>query len=50
MEIRGYGTVNERPCLTTNKVRQHNLQIINDAKQNKPSVKVKPVGNGRLTR
>ena len=46
MEVRGYGTVNERPCLTTNKVRQHNLQIINDAKQNKPSVKVKPVGNG----
>lgn len=43
---RGLGTVDERPCLTINKVRQHNLQIINDAKQNKPSVKVKPVGNG----
>lgn len=43
---RGFGTADERPCLTTNKVRQHNLQIINDAKQNKPSVKVKPVGNG----
>lgn len=43
---RGVGTPDERPCLTTNKVRQHNLQIINDAKQNKPSVKVKPVGNG----
>lgn len=35
----------DRPCLTVNKVRQHNLQIINDAKQNKPSVSVKPVGN-----
>ncbi len=43
---RGYGTQDERPCLTINKVRQHNLNIINDAKQNKPSVKVKPVGNG----
>jgi hypothetical protein len=43
---RGLGTIDERPCLTINKTRQHNLQIINDAKQNKPSVKVKPVGNG----
>lgn len=34
------------PCLTINRVRQHNLQIINDARQNKPSVTVKPVGNG----
>lgn len=43
---RGYGTIDERPCLTINKVRQHCLNIINDAKQNKPSVKIKPVGNG----
>ncbi len=43
---RGYGTLDERPCLTINKVRQHNLNIINDARQNKPSVKIKPVGNG----
>ncbi len=43
---RGYGTIDERPCLTINKTRQHCLNIINDAKQNKPSVKVKPVGNG----
>ena len=43
---RGYGTIDERPCLTINKVRQHCLNIINDAKQNKPGVKVKPVGNG----
>lgn len=33
----------QRPCLTINKVRQHNLQIINDAKQNKPSIKTLPV-------
>lgn len=36
----------QAPCLTVNKVRQHNLQIINDARQNKPSVSVKAVGNG----
>ena len=35
-----------RPCLTINKVRQHNLQIVNDAKQNKPSIKFRPVGDG----
>ncbi|MBU9196011.1 hypothetical protein KTD33_15910 [Burkholderia gladioli] len=33
----------DRPHLTVNKVRQHNLQIVNDAKQNKPSVKTLPV-------
>lgn len=43
---RGYGTIDERPCLTINKTRQHCLNIINDARQNKPAVKVKPVGNG----
>lgn len=32
-----------KPCLTVNKVRQHCLQIINDAKQNKPSVKCLPI-------
>ena len=38
--------IEDRPCLTINKVRQHNLQIMNDARQNKPSVKIRPVGNG----
>lgn len=38
--------LNNRPCLTINKVRQHNLQIINDAKQNKPSVSVRATGGG----
>lgn len=33
-----------RPCLTINKTRQHNLQIINDARQNKPEVDVRPIG------
>jgi hypothetical protein len=35
---------NQKPCLTINKTRQHNLQIINDAKQNKPGVNIRPVG------
>lgn len=34
------------PSLTINKIRQHNLQIINDAKQNKPMVKIRAVSNG----
>lgn len=36
----------DEPCLTVNKTRQHNLQIINDSKQNKPGIGVRPVGNG----
>src|SRR5690348_17825637 len=35
-----------RPCLTINKTRQHNLQIINDARQNKPAIDVRPVSSG----
>lgn len=42
---RGLGSRDERPCLTINKTRQHCLQIINDARQNKTSVKVHPTGN-----
>jgi hypothetical protein len=41
--IRNSREGDDRPCLTINKTRQHNLQIINDAKQNKPSVKTLPV-------
>jgi hypothetical protein len=36
----------DKPCLTINKTRQHNLIITNDAKQNKPGVNIKPVGDG----
>ena len=35
---------NRQPVLTINKTQQHNLQIINDAKQNKPGVNIRPVG------
>lgn len=34
-----------RPCLTINKTNQHNLLIINDAKQNKPGINIRPVGD-----
>ncbi|MDE1971089.1 MAG: hypothetical protein KGI50_05975 [Patescibacteria group bacterium] len=38
-----------RPALTINKTRQHNLQVINDEKKNKPSIKILPVDdNGDL--
>jgi hypothetical protein len=36
----------KRPFLTINKTRQHNLQIVNDARQNKPSIKISPVSDG----
>ena len=38
----------DRPCLTMNKTRQHNLQIVNDARQHKAQIKVTPTG-GRAT-
>lgn len=44
--IRRNRDIDERPCLTINKTRQHNLQIINDAKKNTPSIKIHPTGDG----
>lgn len=35
-----------RPYLTINKTKQHNRQITNDARQNKPCVRVSPVDDG----
>ena len=35
----------DKPCLTINKTAQHNLMIINDAKQNKPGVRIRPVSD-----
>lgn len=34
----------DKPCLTINKTHQHNLQIINDGKQNKPAIKIIATG------
>lgn len=36
---------NQRPCLTINKTMQHNLMVVNDGKQNKPGVNIRPVGD-----
>lgn len=35
-----------RPCLTINKTKVHNLAIINDAKQNKTAINIRPIGDG----
>ncbi len=45
-DMRKSREADKRPCLTINKVKQHNRQITNDARQNKPSVRVYPVDNG----
>jgi hypothetical protein len=45
-DLRRTREVDDRPSLTLNGTRQHNLQIINDAKQNKPGIKVLPVSDG----
>lgn len=42
--IRQNRDLDSRPCLTMNIVRQHNLQIVNEAKQNKSSVTFKATG------
>lgn len=35
-----------RPCLTINKMKAFIRQVVNDARQNKPSIKVRPVDSG----
>lgn len=44
--IRRNRDVDKRPCLTMNLIRQHNLQIRNEAKQNKASIKIRAIGGG----
>ena len=44
-EIRNGREKDNKPNLTINKVRQHNLKITNDARQNKPSIKTRPVSD-----
>ena len=41
--IRRSRDVDARPCLTINKLPQHIRQVTNEQRQNKPSVKVRPV-------
>ena len=45
-DLRRSRDIEDRPCLTINITRQHNLQIINDSRQNKPSVRIRPTGGG----
>ena len=35
-----------RPALTNNLVRQHNLHVINESRQNKPGIEVRATGDG----
>jgi hypothetical protein len=42
--MRNRRTEDAKPCLTINKTRQHALMVINEAKENKPSVRVSAVG------
>lgn len=35
-----------KPCFTLNRTKNYCMQIINDAKQNKAQIEVRPVGNG----
>lgn len=39
-------TAQKKPALTINKTREHNLQILNDQRQNKSQIKIRPVGGG----
>jgi hypothetical protein len=39
-------TLERRPCLTINKMRAFIRQVVNDSRQNKPSIKVHPVDSG----
>lgn len=38
--------IDDRPCLTINKTKQHCLQIINDNRQHSPQAKVRPIDSG----
>lgn len=45
-DIKQTRQIAREPSLTINKIRQHCLQLENDAKQNKPSIKFRPTGGG----
>jgi len=43
-KLRQSRELDQRPCLTVNKTHQHWLMVVNDGKQNKPSIKVHATG------
>jgi len=45
-DVRNERELDQRPCLTINKLGQYVRQIVNDSRQNSPSIKVFPVGEG----
>lgn len=45
-EIRLQREADGRPCLTINKLTAFSRQVVNDARQNKPSIKVHPADSG----
>src|SRR5688572_31740287 len=45
-DIRKQRELEGRPCLTINKLTAFSRQVVNDARQNKPSIKVHPVDSG----
>lgn len=44
-DLRRDRETNKRPALTINKTQRHVALITNDARQNKPSISIKPTGN-----
>ncbi len=36
----------QRPCLTINRLRQFGKQVVNEQRQNRPSIQINPVGDG----
>ncbi|WP_024873149.1 portal protein [Tolumonas lignilytica] len=44
--IRRNREIDDKPCLTINKAKQHCLQIVNDNRQHSPQIKIHPVGDG----
>lgn len=45
-KVRSQREEDGRPCLTINKMPAFIRQVVNDARQNKPSIKVRPVDSG----
>lgn len=45
-DIRQPRSGDKRPMLTINKTRQHNIDVLNDARQSKVAIKIIPTGNG----
>lgn len=45
-DIRKQRELDGRPCLTINKLNAFSRQVVNDARQNKPSIKVHPADSG----